>query len=250
MKKMPSFGMAGDIIYEPMWVSDNYTDYLQTLIFVDPSGRGSDETGVCVSSFANGYIFIHELLGLEGGYDKSVLLKICQLARDYDVKNVFVESNFGDAMFCQLLAPVANEVCGHNLGIEEFRVKGQKEARMLDVLEPVLSQHRLVFNKKAIRSEETQRQITRLHDARGALPRDDRVDVLSASISHWRECMHMDVDKIIANNKDKEHEQVVKQWLSDDRIFGLLGDRISGAVLNREVRIKSNNQWRSRGRTW
>jgi len=240
------------MLYEPMWVSDNYTDYVQTLMFIDPSGRGRDETGVCVSSFANGYIFIHELLGLDGGYDRSVLIKICQIARDYDIRSIFVESNFGDAMFCQILAPVVSEICGRNLGIEEFRVKGQKEARMLDILEPVLAQHRLVFNRKAIISEETQKQLTRLHDSRGALPKDDRVDVLSAAISHWTESMHLDVDTILRKNKDKARDDVVKTWLSDDRVMGLWGDKLSGAVLRNEYPFEgnSNSLWKRRGRTW
>tara|TARA_R110000824_G_scaffold19467_9_gene75321 strand:- start:144 stop:1829 length:1686 start_codon:yes stop_codon:yes gene_type:complete len=253
LKKVPSFGMSGDMLYEPMWVSDNYSNYTQTLMFIDPSGRGRDETGVCVSSFANGYVFIHELLGLDGGYDKSVLIKICQMARDYKIRSVFVESNFGDAMFCQLLAPVAAEICGRNLGIEEFRVKGQKEARMLEVLEPVLAQHRLVFNRKAIISEETQKQITRLHDSRGALSRDDRVDVLSAAIAHWTESMHLDVDTILQRNKAQAREEIVKTWLSDDRVMGLWGDKLSGAVARNEYPFENNNTnnlWKRRGKTW
>ena len=145
-------------------------------------------------------------------------------------------------MFCQLLAPVAVEMCGGNLGIEEYRVKGQKEARMIESLEPVMSQHRLVFNRKAIVSEETQKQITRLHDARGALSKDDRIDVLSASVNHWHDVLHMNVDDVIKKNKTKEHEATIKQWLSNDRIFGILGDRISGAVLRKDMPV-SNNPW-------
>jgi hypothetical protein len=243
MKAVPSFGMAGDMIYNPMWVSDNYTDYLQTVMFIDPSGRGKDETAVCIASFANGYVFIHELWGFDGGYDKATLMKICKLAREYEIKTVQVESNFGDAMFCQLLAPVAADICGSNLGIEEYRVKGQKEARMIEALEPCMSQHRLVFNRKAIVGEETQRQLTRLHDARGALPRDDRVDVLSAAVSYWTDSMHLNVDRVIEKNKKEEHEKTVKEWLSNDRVLGILGDRISGAVLRHDMPVR-NNPWR------
>ena len=250
MKAVPSFGMAGDMIYEPMWVSDNYTEYLQTLMFIDPSGRGRDETAICISSFANGYIFIHELLGLEGGYDKATLMKIAKLANEYDIKSIYVESNFGDAMFCQLLAPVVASICGGNLAIEEYRVGGRKESRLLESLEPVMSSHRLVFNRRAVVSEETQRQITRLHDARGALPRDDRVDVLAASVSHWHELLHLDVDEVIHKNQIIEKENVVKQWLSNDRIFGILGDRISGAVLRQEMPEEPRGIWKKSGRTW
>jgi hypothetical protein len=249
MKKIPSFGMAGDMLYDPMWISDNYTEYIQTVMFVDPAGRGRDETAVCIASFANGYVFIHELLGLEGGYDRATLMKIAQLARDYEIKIVRVESNFGDAMFCQLLAPVMTEICGHNVGIEEYRVGGQKEARMLESLEPIMAQHRLVFNRKTIASEETQRQITRLHDARGALPHDDRVDVLSEAVSYWKDAMHLNVDNVIHKNKVKKHEATIKEWLSNDRVLGILGDRVSGAILRQDMPV-SNNAWKSNKRTW
>ena len=243
MKRVPSFGMAGDMVYEPMWVSDNYTKYTQTVMYIDPSGRGRDETGVCVSSFANGYVFIHELLGLDGGYDRATLMKICKIARDYNIKLVYIESNFGDAMFCQLLAPIASEICGGNLGIEEYRVKGQKEARMIESLEPVMTQHRLVFDRKVIVSEETQRQLTRLHDARGALPKDDRVDTLAASVNHWHDMLHMNVDQVIEKNKVEQHEKTIKQWLSEDRVLGVLGNRISGAILRRDVSMPKSSPW-------
>jgi len=240
MKRVPSFGMAGDVVYEPMWVSDNYTDYLHTTMFIDPSGRGTDETAVCISSFANGYIFIHELIGLDGGYNKAVLQKIAKLANEYEINNIHVESNFGDAMFGQLLAPVVASLCGQRVGIEEYRVAGQKEARMLEALEPVLAQHRLVFNRKAIVNEETQRQLTRLHDVRGALPKDDRVDALAASVKYWYDNMHIDIDQVIQRNAEKKHQEVVQEWLSNDRVLGLFGNNISGAILKEDMPRKQN----------
>ena len=230
MKRVPSFGMSGDIIYEPMWISENFTKYTQTVIFVDPAGRGKDETAVCVASFANGYIFIHELIGLDGGYDKAVLMKIAKIAYEYGVKLIRVESNWGDAMFCQLLRPVVAEICGQ-VGIEEYRVGGQKESRMISVLEPIIASHRLCFNTKAIKQEETQRQLTRLHDGRGSLAHDDRVDVLSAAVAYWEDHMGVNIDKVIAKNKDKEHMEIVKEWLDDKRRSrSILHGRASGAL--------------------
>ena len=250
MKKVPSFGMAGDMVYEPMWISDTFTDYLQTVMFIDPSGRGRDETGVCISSFANGYIFIHELLGYSGGYDKATLMQIAKLARSYEIKSLYVESNFGDAMFCQLLAPVAVEVCGSSLGIEEYRVMGRKEARMLDAIEPVMAQHRLVFDRKAISVEENQKQLTRLYDARGALARDDRVDVLAAAVKHWYDILHLDVDTVIAKNKEEEKDRIVKEWLSDNRVLGCFGDKVSGAIINRGIHSGPRSVWEVNSRRW
>lgn len=230
MRRVPSFGMAGDIIYEPMWVSEKFVPYVQTALFVDPAGRGSDETAVCVASFANGYIFVHELMGLEGGYDKAVLLKIAKVAYEYGIKLIRVESNWGDAMFCQLLRPVVAEICGQ-VAIEEYRVSGAKESRMISMLEPIMASHRLCFNTKAIKEEETQKQITRLHEGRGALKHDDRVDVLSAAVAYWEDNLGVNIDNVIAKNKEKEQMDVIKDWMDDKRrARSILQGRTSGAL--------------------
>jgi predicted phage terminase large subunit-like protein len=230
MKGMGCFGLTGDLIYEPMWISDKFTPYAQTIMYVDPSGRGSDETAVCVASFANGYVFIHELIGYPGGYEKGILKKIARLAYEYKVKLIRVESNFGDAMYSQLLTPIALDVCGR-IGIEDFRVTGRKEARIIDCLEPVMASHRLCFAKKAICQEETQKQLTRIFDKRGALPHDDRVDVLAAAVGHWEDILSTDVDHLIAKNHRKQKQEIVKDWMNDDRRMGLWGNHTSGAVL-------------------
>ena len=234
LKKVPSFGMSGDCYYEPMWISDQFVEYQDRIMFIDPSGRGKDETGVCIASFSNGYIFVHELLGLEGGYDRSALMRIAKLAYQYDVPHIRVESNYGDAMFNSLLRPVVSEVCGQ-VAIEEYRVTGQKERRMLAALEPVLAQHRLVFDTKPARDEKNQKQITRLTESRGSLTHDDRVDVLSAACHYWEERLHINVDNVIAKRRQKAHEETVEMWMSDKRIEGLLPSRVSGALRYNDI---------------
>ena len=229
MKGIPSFGLSGDFVYEPMWVSNNFIEYSQRIMTVDPSGRGEDETAVCVASFSNGYVYIHELIGYPGGYEKNILTKIAKLAREYRVQIVKVESNFGDGMYSQLLMPILHSICGP-VAIEEYRVSGRKEARIIDAIEPVMAQHRLVFDRKAICQEENQKQITRIFDKRGALPKDDRIDVLSAAVSHWEDFLSLDVDKVIEQNKAKEYQDMVKSWGDDDRRANLFVGATSGAV--------------------
>ena len=231
MKGIPNFGLSGDMVYEPMWVAEKFIPYLQTVMYVDPSGRGEDETGVCVASFANGYVFIHELIGYPGGYEKNILKKIARLAHQYNVSLIRVESNFGDAMYCQLLAPVVAEISNH-ITIEDYRVTGRKEARIIDALEPVMTMHRLVIDRRAICQEENQKQITRIWDKKGALAHDDRIDCLGAAVSHWEEMLSTDVDVIISRNRERREQAVVKTWLNDDRRMGLWGHKLSGAVIH------------------
>ena len=51
-------------------------------------------------------------------------------------------------MFNQLFMPVLNKV--HPVTMSEVRHNTQKERRIIDVLEPVMNQHRLVMDKKVI----------------------------------------------------------------------------------------------------
>lgn len=229
MKGIPSFGLSGDVVYEPMWVSGTFIEYSQRILTVDPSGRGEDETAVCVASFCNGYVYIHEMIGYPGGYEKNILTKIAKLARDYQVQVIKVESNFGDGMYSQLLLPIVHQVCGP-VAVEEYRVSGRKEARIIDALEPVMAQHRLVMDRRVICQEENQKQITRIFDKRGALPKDDRIDCLSAAVSHWEDFLSVDVDKVIERNKEKEYQDLIKTWEHDDRRAGLFLNGTSGAV--------------------
>ena len=233
MKGIPSFGLSGDVVYEPMWISDNYTQYMQRVLYVDPSGRGEDETAACVASFSNGYVYIHELVGYPGGYEPNILKKIARLAFDYDIQLIKVESNFGDAMYCQLLAPIVADMCGPT-SIEEFRVSGRKEGRIIEALEPAMSTHRLIFDKKVICQEQNQKQITRIFDKRGALPKDDRVDCLASAVRHWENLLCLDVDDVIEQNKARQTQNLVDTWMNDDRRMGLFSEGTSGAIIRRD----------------
>lgn len=240
-RHMPSFGLNGDVISEPMWVSEDYTPYKHTVMHIDPSGRGADETAVCIASFGNGYIWVHELLGFDGGYEDAVLTKIVKMALEYPSLNLIrYEENYGDGMFGSLLRPHIGRLAGSQIGLEGYRVSGMKESRIISTIEPVMAQHRLVMSKKAIRQEENQKQLTRLYDRRGALKHDDRVDVLSATVEYFEDTLGVDVDDVIARNEHERHMEVIKSWEDDKRrALHLIGDRVSGAT---RVKTLSNNE--------
>jgi hypothetical protein len=229
-KRVSSFGMKGDLVYEPMHIEPAFAPYNQTILFIDPSGRGADETALCVASFAHGYIVVHELTGIQGGYDSVTLMKICKLINQYKINLVKYESNYGDGMFGKIIQPVIAQSCGQ-IGIEEYKVTGSKENRILSTLEPIMAQHRLVFDVGVIQDKENQIQITRLQNKRGALKHDDRVDVLSAAVSHWVNALAIDPDRELINKQQEDYKNQIKDWMGNKRALGLLGDRISGAVL-------------------
>jgi hypothetical protein len=229
-RRVSSMGMKGDLVYEPMHIEPKFVEYGQTVMFIDPSGRGADETAICVASFAHGYIVIHELTGIQGGYDNETMMKICKLVNQYGLNIIRYESNYGDGMFGKILQPVVANNCGP-VAIEEYRVSGSKEARIVSTLEPIMAQHRLVMDTEVVQDKENQIQITRMQNKRGALKHDDRVDVLSAAVSYWTEALAIDPDREMQNKQAEDYQAKIKDWMSNKRAIGLLGDRVSGALL-------------------
>ena len=229
-KRVSSFGMKGDLVYEPMHIEPSFVPYNQTILFIDPSGRGADETALCVASFAHGYVVVHELTGIQGGYDSVTLMQICKLINQYKINLVKYESNYGDGMFGKIIQPVIAQNCGQ-IGIEEYKVTGSKENRILSTLEPIMAQHRLVFDVGVIQDKENQMQITRLQNKRGALKHDDRVDVLSAAVSHWVNALAIDPDRELILKQQEDYKNQIKDWMGNKRALGILGNRISSAVL-------------------
>jgi hypothetical protein len=126
---------------------------------------------------------------------------------------VGTESNFGDGMFSQLFMPYLKRI--HPCQIEENRSIGQKEARIIDTLEPIMNQHRLVVNsnlfEEDLREPDVRYQLfyqmTRMTRERGALAKDDRLDVLSMAVAYYSELMNRDVEDLMAEH-DAELQQI------------------------------------------
>ena len=115
--------------------------------------------------------------------------------------------NFGDGMFNQLFMPVLSKV--HSVTMSEVRHNTQKERPIIDVLEPVMNQHRLVMDKKVIQKDfdscqhlppeqalryQLMYQMTRLTADRGALTNDDRLVALAMACQYWVDAMAQDVE--------------------------------------------------------
>jgi hypothetical protein len=212
---VPCVGLNGDAYYRPMALQGDWVDYTGSVMAIDPSGRGKDETAYAVVKMLNGQLFITQAGGLDGGYEDKTLQRLANIAKDEKVNLVLVESNFGDGMFTKMLSPFLMKT--HKVTVEEVRHSTQKEKRIIDTLEPVMNQHRLIVDPKIIDSDygSTQKytpetalkyqlfyQMSRITTDRGALAQDDRLDVLSMAVSYWVEQMARDVDNAMQDRKE------------------------------------------------
>lgn len=209
-------GLNGDRYYAPVWVSSSWVPYTGSVMAIDPSGRGKDETAYAIVKMLNGYLYVLASGGFQDGYSDTTMNALANLAKDYGVNEVIVESNFGDGMFLQLLKPYLSRV--HPCAVDEVRAKQQKEKRIIEAIEPVMMQHKLIVDRKVIEMDHrsTQHlpveqalkyqlfyQMSRLTADKGSLAQDDRLDALAAAVTYWTEKMAQDVDKAVKSRRDE-----------------------------------------------
>tara|TARA_B100000519_G_scaffold200661_1_gene214341 strand:- start:2325 stop:3986 length:1662 start_codon:yes stop_codon:yes gene_type:complete len=228
---VPNVGLSGDRFYRPMETIGSYIPYTGSVMSIDPSGRGKDETGYAIVKMLNGYLYVVDAGGIQGGYSDDVLKALSVKAKQQKVNAIVVESNFGDGMFVELFKPILTKI--HPCTIEEVRHNIQKEKRIIDTLEPVMNQHRLVVDPKVIQHdyESAQKyplesqlkyqliyQMSRLTSQRGAITHDDRLDALSMAVAYWTEQMAQDADKRIRERKVDQIDQQLRQF--EESYFG------------------------------
>lgn len=216
---LPVVGMAGDRLHRPVFIDDNWVEYSGTVMTIDPSGRGKDEAGYAVAKMLHGYIYVPAVGGFAGGYSPETLEKLARIAKMHGVNKIVVESNFGDGMFTELFKPVLGRI--YPCTIDEVHHTGMKEARIIDTLEPVMNQHRLVVDRKLVlndsRTENTNYQLfyqmTRLSKNKGALANDDRVEALAMAVNYWVTAMAQDADLAVDEHKERLLEEELRRFM-------------------------------------
>lgn len=222
---LPLVGLQGDRYYRPMWVSQEYQDYQGACMFVDPAGMGKDETAIAVVRYLNGNLFLAECRGFTGGYTPENLTSIAKLAKTHKVSIIRVEENFGQGMFSELLKPYLEKV--HPCEVENVRSSQQKERRIIDTLEPVLNQHRLIVDEALIKRDmdnynghDHERallytlfyQLTRITKDKGALAHDDRLDAVAGAVFYWVESMALDDEKGVRLHLEQVWQQEIDSF--------------------------------------
>jgi len=204
--ELPNVGLKGDYYVAPMYMSEQYAPFEGSVMSIDPAGRGADKTGYAVVKMLHGILYLTECGGLDGGYSDSTLEQLSNIAKRQDVNYVVIESNFGDGMATALLKPIMGRI--HPCTIEEVRHSKQKELRIIDTLEPVMNQHRLVVSQELIKNDfkyeldhQLFKQLTRITKDKGSLRHDDQLDALSIAVNYWVE--RMDRDQVLAFNDHK-----------------------------------------------
>ena len=256
IKDLPCVGLPGDYYYSPMQVQGKWEPYSETIGSVDPSGRGSDETVACFLSQLNGFIYLHEIWASRDGYSDRTLLEILRRCRKYKVGTLLIESNFGDGMVSELFRKHCQQT-KTNLTIEETRANVRKEDRIIDSLEPVFNQHRLVVDPKVIKWDYDSNadapsesrfqymlgyQISRMCREKGAVKHDDRIDALAQGVKWFTDALALSASEQIKTRKMEEWVDHLESWVDDPQAEA--NHMVLGMNLNqrREARGKTKGK--------
>jgi hypothetical protein len=222
---LPNVGFDGDAYYRPMQVSSEFSEYQGCVIAIDPSGRGKDETSYAIVKCLHGQLFLVDIGGFRSGYTMETLETIVRQAKLHGCNYAIYEANFGDGMFGELIKPVFGRI--HPCTIEEVRHSTQKEKRIIDTLEPVMNQHRLIVDPKVIEKDfqsiegdgETLAryrlfyQMSRLTRDKGSLAQDDRLDALAIAVSYWVQAMARDTELAHKQHKDELFQKELDKFM-------------------------------------
>lgn len=239
IKDLDSVGFRGDRWYRPAHINGNWVPFEHSIMAIDPSGHGKDETAYMVVKGFAGMLYLAEAGGLSGGYLPENLKTLSAIAAKHSVNLILCESNFGDGMFEQLLRPVLHKV--HPCQIESIRNHIQKEKRIIDTLEPIFNTHRLVVNREVIEADlrnddgkQLFRQITRITKERNSLQFDDRIDCLAMAISWFKDKVNRDTEQELKRKRNKAYDkEIAKYWMEQRRYSGAKQDTFLSRITGR-----------------
>ena len=212
-------------------IAENFGPVQYLHMAVDPTGGGAngDELAYAVSGFLAGRVFLFDVGGRPGSIDESSAEWIVSKINKWKPLVVNIERNFGNGAFANILRPLLKD---HIPEITEDWEAGQKELRIIDILEPVIGAGKFVMHEELIKEdwEQCQQypnadrsvysllwQMSRISRARDAILHDDRLDAVAATTRHWIELLAADEEKQVAKAKNNAYRKMMENPLGDGR---------------------------------
>jgi len=238
-EELPCVGLHSDAFYRPMQIQGDWMEYQGSVLAIDPSGRGDNETSYVCAKMLNGNVFITDAGGLVGGYTDKTLQSIATIAKQQEVNLILVEENYGGGMFTKLLLPFVTKT--YPVTIEEIRHQEAKEKRIIDTLEPLMQQHRLIIDSNVVHKDYNSAnemytlekalryqlfyQMSRISNMRGSLAIDDRLDVLSMACRYWVDQLAKDQHTAQAQRREEALRDELDKFLDTQQFHKRTSNR-------------------------
>lgn len=214
-----TLGHENDSIHWAAQMADTRMPYDFKIMAIDPSGKGSDETAYAIIGYAGGKIYLLDWGGFLEGYSDAVLKELAKKAKTYDVTKIVTEANFGQGMFEKLLLPYLREA-DVQANLETVTSRTRKQERIIQTLEPLFLQHKIVINYTPLYEEymafkngnlelyyTLQYQITHIDYSKDSIPHDDRIDALALACSQVIERLGL--------SEQEERQRYEERWLEE-----------------------------------
>jgi hypothetical protein len=253
---LPGVGFTGDYYHRPAFTHGDWLEFQGCVMFIDPSGKGRDETAYAIVAHLNGNLFLLDSGAFRDGYSDTVLEEMAKAAKRSKVNLILLEDQFGQGMLENLLKPFLQ--VHHPCAIETVRSNVQKERRIINALEPVINQHRLVVNRSVVENDIKGRedeavekqlayqlfhQLTHITVDRNCLQHDDRLDALAGAVQYWNESLAIDEDRAIKDRKDELWDLEIEAFLGN--IEGALDLQMLGLPLEKVPKTGGSSRWMS-----
>lgn len=220
IRDLPNVGFSGDLLLRPLFMDDEWRPYQQRIIFIDPAGRGKDETSWTVLGHLNGTMYILENSGVSGDPETG-MKEAAQAAQRFSVGAIWIEPNYAAGVWIAAFRPVLRRVWPEAPGPQEATwAKTQKEARIIDTLEPALGTHRLVLDygvaQRDLRMENKEYsllyQMSHITRDRGSLRHDDRLDSLAGAVDVMQAMLGVDKEDAWEAQQEAEKDAFLEAW--------------------------------------
>lgn len=247
---LPCMGHDGDKFYRPSAVSETVSKYNSIKAFIDPSGKGADETSLAIGGELHGMVYLLAVKGWQDGFGEETLTAIANLMVSFRVNELVIEEDFGGGTFAALLKPyIIKAWADHNKATKRIEEQGgtaitpelakkiQKELRIIDIMEPVLDQHRLVVSTEVIRSDYEDtiardgedlrdrysmiHQMSHLTRVKDCLDKDDRLEAVSGLVRQFQEVIGVSPQSAAAAADEARIEEELQKLFDDaDEVSG------------------------------
>lgn len=166
----PTISPNANYMFGPLFILPNSQEYEDVLMTIDTSGVGGDETAYCVAKRSGDYYFIIDIGGMAGGYaestkgnSKKVRESLISIALAHNVNTVYIENN-NDKSLVKLLKQSWKKkkkndqekekgARNRDLKFISRHQSANKETRIIDKLQPLLTAHQLIIDKKALQRD-------------------------------------------------------------------------------------------------
>ena len=169
------------------------------VMVIDPAGGGvssMNENALAEVTVSGNLVICPRIIGFPGGYSEDLLREIATHIINSGIPEVYVESNWGEGMWTSQLRAILDGMTSRmglaRVALIDFKSSNQKSKakRIMDLLEPLVSLHRLCFTQAALAMDEFSAPkieysiLNQLETmtAAGGLLQDDRIDALASAV--------------------------------------------------------------------